>query len=66
MAEQQLSLEWLGGATERRLRVARPAYAELHDELPWDSFDLARADDATEEPLAYESIERAAIVGDSQ
>jgi len=43
MAEQQLSLEWLGGATERRLRVARPAFAELHDDLPWDSFDAARA-----------------------
>ncbi len=44
MADQQLALEWLGGATERRLRVARPAFAELHDELPWDSFDPARAD----------------------
>jgi hypothetical protein len=44
MAEQQLALEWLGGPTERRLRVARPAFAELHDELPWESFDPARAD----------------------
>jgi hypothetical protein len=44
MADQQLSLEWMGGATERRLRVARPAFAELHDDLPWDSFDPERAD----------------------
>jgi hypothetical protein len=44
MAERQLALEWLGGATERRLRVARPQFAELHDELPWDSFDISRAD----------------------
>jgi hypothetical protein len=30
--EQQLSLEWMGGATEKRLRRARPHF----DDLPWD------------------------------
>src|SRR5262249_50696581 len=40
---EQLALEWLGGAPERRLRHARPGF----DELPWDSFDASRlpADD---------------------
>ncbi len=33
--ETQLSLEWLGGATERRLRRSRPGF----DDLPWSSFD---------------------------
>jgi hypothetical protein len=42
MAEQQLALEWLGGATERRLRASRPGF----DELPWESFDAARFDPA--------------------
>jgi hypothetical protein len=36
--EAQLSLEWMGGATERRLRVARPGF----DDLPWASFDASR------------------------
>jgi hypothetical protein len=36
--EQQLALEWLGGATERRMHHARPGF----DELPWDSFDASR------------------------
>lgn len=40
MPEQQLALEWLGGATERRLRTSRPDF----DDLPWDTFDIARAD----------------------
>jgi len=55
MSEQQLSLEWLGGATERRLRVSRPTFAELHDDLPWDSFDPARADpdDLTEARMVW-------------
>jgi hypothetical protein len=38
--ETQLALEWLGGATERRLRHARPDF----DDLPWHTFDLARCD----------------------
>ena len=33
--EAQLALEWLGGATERRMRHARPGF----DDLPWASFD---------------------------
>jgi hypothetical protein len=37
MSEQQLALEWLGGATERRLHHARPGF----DDLPWDSFDTS-------------------------
>src|SRR5436190_1784540 len=28
----------------RACSSARPAFAELHDDLPWDSFDVARAD----------------------
>lgn len=42
MAEQQLALEWMGGATERHLRNSRPQF----DDLPWDTFDPARADPA--------------------
>jgi len=38
----QLSLEWMGGATERRLRAARPDF----DDLPWDRFDPGRMTDA--------------------
>src|SRR5438094_10571558 len=37
MSEEQLALEWLGGATERRMRHARPDF----DDLPWDSFDAS-------------------------
>jgi hypothetical protein len=40
MAAQQLALEWMGGATERRMRASRPAF----DDLPWDSFDLAQCE----------------------
>jgi hypothetical protein len=40
MAEQQLALEWMGGASERRLHASRPAF----DDLPWDTFDVTRAD----------------------
>jgi hypothetical protein len=39
--EAQLALEWLGGATERRLRTTRPGY---DDNLPWDSYDIAAVD----------------------
>jgi hypothetical protein len=38
--EAQLALEWLGGATERRLRTTRPDF----DDLPWDSYDIAAVD----------------------
>lgn len=38
MTEVQLELSWLGGASERRLRQARPDF----DDLPWDSFDANR------------------------
>ena len=38
--ETQLALEWLGGATERRLRTTRPGF----DDLPWDSYDASSAD----------------------
>lgn len=40
MPAQQLALEWMGGATERRMRASRPAF----DDLPWDSFDVTRCD----------------------
>jgi len=43
MPAQQLALEWMGGATERRLRTSRPAF----DDLPWDSFDASRCDPAS-------------------
>jgi hypothetical protein len=38
--ERQLALEWLGGATERRLRRSRPGFCDL----PWGSFDPRSAD----------------------
>ena len=38
MSERQLALEWMGGATERRMRASRPAF----DDLPWNSFDVTR------------------------
>jgi len=38
--EAQLALEWLGGATERRMRTTRPDF----DDLPWDSYDPAALD----------------------
>ncbi len=44
-AESQLALEWMGGATERRLRNTRPGF----DDLPWGSFDLARILDEDDE-----------------
>lgn len=40
--QAQLSLEWMGGATERRLRTARPDF----DDLPWHAFDASRLDEA--------------------
>lgn len=36
--QTQLSLEWMGGATERRLRAARPDF----DDVPWHAFDASR------------------------
>lgn len=47
-AAAQLSLAWLGGPTERRLRMTRPSF----DDLPWDSFDLATADDSDDPGFA--------------
>lgn len=38
--ESQLALEWMGGATERRMRASRPGF----DDLPWHSFDASRVD----------------------
>jgi hypothetical protein len=38
--EAQLSLEWLGGPTERRLRTTRPDF----DDLPWECYDAAAVD----------------------
>lgn len=37
---EQLQLEWLGGATEKRLRHARPGF----DDLPWDTLDASKLD----------------------
>ncbi|MDB4956624.1 MAG: hypothetical protein JWO36_4193 [Myxococcales bacterium] len=42
VAEAQLELAWMGGATERRLRHARPDF----DDLPWGSFDATQIDPA--------------------
>ena len=49
--EQQLALDWLGGATERRMRHARPGF----DDLPWASFD-ASAIPSNLEPSAAVAI----------
>lgn len=44
MSEHQLALEWLGGATERRMRLARPGF----DDLPWHTLDTSRV--ASDDP----------------
>jgi hypothetical protein len=44
VSESQLALEWLGGATERRLRRARPGF----DDLPWDAVFEDRSPDDRE------------------
>ena len=47
--ERQLELAWLGGASERRLRGARPGF----DDLPWDSFDARTCDDLLEARMVW-------------
>ena len=49
---RQLELEWMGGATERRLRHARPNF----DDLPWDSFDLDALDPEDPELLEARAV----------
>jgi len=44
MMESQLELAWLGGASERVMRHARPGF----DDLPWDTFDATRCGDLLE------------------
>ncbi len=49
MSESLLALEWLGGATERRLRRARPDF----DDLPWESVEERDPEEMLEARVAW-------------
>src|SRR6185295_6520976 len=45
-------LEWMGGATERRLRASRPSF----DDLPWHTFDLQQHEPSDPDLIEARSV----------